>query len=242
MFIYNLEIFMDTVNSRLSYAIQESGIQTSEIVAKLKTNKVTAGKWRRGETITISALNLYNLAKITNCDLLWLITGKGEPFPSKNALDVQTSHVNSTLKIFSLYKFIVPTNFIRNNKMTFLQKFQDVADIGFLEEFFKNKRIEKEDCIIALVESDNMEPEIKKNDLVLVNLKDPMPQNNKLLIVCFSQIKEIRIVRSFLRANGDIVLKSDNPNYIEETITNDDIKANDVIILGSIVTTIRNYL
>jgi transcriptional regulator with XRE-family HTH domain len=68
---------MKTLAERINERLLATGIRPSELAAQLKISRPSVTNWRNGKTKIIRGDLIHKVAKILQCDAIWLQTGSG---------------------------------------------------------------------------------------------------------------------------------------------------------------------
>jgi phage repressor protein C with HTH and peptisase S24 domain len=83
-------------------------------------------------------------------------------------------------------------------------------------EWFAKERINPTDCKRFKVRGDSMESTLFDGDTILVNLGEQQIVDGKVYAIRYGN--DLRVKRLYRRLDGTIVLRSDNPQYPEESV------------------------
>lgn len=79
---------MTTLAKRVAEAINESGVEVAQVAAACGISPQAVYKWMDGRSMTISGLHLVELARLTNFEARWIISGKGDKRQDPKAMAV----------------------------------------------------------------------------------------------------------------------------------------------------------
>jgi repressor LexA len=96
------------------------------------------------------------------------------------------------------------------------------------------KELAKKHNIAITVNGDSMEPEIKNNDIIIVDTCDIEQVNNKIVVINY---KDVMYLKKIVKENNDIFLVSINPYYPKIKIKDKE----DLKIIGRLISVIRKY-
>lgn len=102
--------------------------------------------------------------------------------------------------------------------------------VGFRKEWLRSIGVPPDKAEFLIAEGDSMEPLIRDGDLMLINRAIRSIVTAGIYAVTWSGMMVVK--RCYIRSDGSLLLKSENPVYPEEVITPD--RLHDVIIEGRI--------
>lgn len=85
---------MSSLAQRVTEAIEESGVDVEKVSKACGVSVQAVYKWMRGDSMNISGLPLLELARITNYEARWIISGKGEKTKDPKAVAVYQAMQN----------------------------------------------------------------------------------------------------------------------------------------------------
>ncbi|MBL8500651.1 MAG: S24 family peptidase [Nitrosomonas sp.] len=109
---------------------------------------------------------------------------------------------------------------------------QIVDYLAFNKEWLDMSMDVRNNCLALItVKDDSMEPTLKTNDLILTDVRRGVLENNSIYVL---QIKnELIVKRIQCKINGNVIVKSDNPNYEPEEL--DELTAQSLHVIGKVV-------
>ncbi|MHD0317065.1 LexA family transcriptional regulator [Fusobacterium ulcerans] len=217
-------------NKKLTEMHQETGISTSYLTDIRKGRHIPSEE--KLEKIIKSLL--LNPEEESILKKAWLST-KTPAFAK--ALDIENKREKELIKVIEVLRHDA-----RHSKVPFFRDIAASAGYGCFtnEEIFNCEYIEvpnkyaKKGNIAICVNGDSMEPEIKQNDIIVVNTNEQEFVNKKIVVV---QYQEMLYLKKLLIEEDDIFLVSINPFYPRKLIENlDELK-----IIGKVIYLCRNY-
>ena len=221
---------MSLLNDRVAAALNDAQISTKELVQATKTTRATIAKWKRGESISISAENLFFISEATGVPMEWFITGKMPA--SKETLDGGMECPKlQTHQGTAVYKVKAPFS-LRSIDMNFIKL--ETAPFTFENGFFTALEVERENCVLVQSDTDSMSPVIQPGDWILLE-KSSSVLDSKIYLVAFPQASFARIYKLTLKSKGGFICVPANGNCPTEDVAIEDLQNNRVIVLGRIV-------
>lgn len=112
-----------------------------------------------------------------------------------------------------------------------------VDSLAFRRDWLRQRGLKPEQLEIYMARGESMAPAIANGDIVLVEVGERQPQSGEAWVIWQPQPAGIRVKRLLFRENGDLVIRSDNPDkalYPDELITGPRI-AEEVRLVGRVV-------
>lgn len=113
-----------------------------------------------------------------------------------------------------------------------------VALYSFHSEFIKRKQGTPETMRLFRVEGDSMEPTIRSDDMVMINLRMTDVRSGNIYLIRFEG--ELMLKRLERRPAGRILIRSDNPGY-EDIEVHPDENSVDFVVFGRMVWLCREF-
>lgn len=225
---------MNTFLNRLK-SLWPEGAKPSDFYNKIGMSASGFNRvWKEGAIPT--ADYLIKIQEVTDCNLHWLLTGQGVPFPNNEEKEAPAAQKES---------FDVLGRKIDPSKFIFIPFYQDLfasAGYGHLigqEEYncclaFRKDYISQitpniEDLSVITVRGDSMAGTFNNSDLILVNHSKTTPADGLYVI----RIGDELFVKLIQRFPKKILVKSTNPQYepFEIDLTSAD---NELTIIGKV--------
>lgn len=113
---------------------------------------------------------------------------------------------------------------------------QVIDTLAFRRDWLRRKGLQSDKLEIYETKGSSMDPYIKEGDIVMVDSAAINPQSNEVWAI-WQKDFGVRIKRLIFRENGDLIIRSDNPDkslYPDEIIPGPQIEA-EVSTLGKVV-------
>lgn len=192
------------------------GWQQAELAGKLGIHKNTLNNYERGERFPDYNTLLKILDLFPDTRPGWLLTGEG----SKK----KTEPVKEGFVVFPELKVAAQKRQIEGGQI--------VDFISFKEEWVRNYlRIPQNDLALLTVKGDTMNPTLADGDIVLVDLRASRIEDSAIYIL---EAEDAYLVKRIQRKlDGSIVIKSDNPVYEQEILSEE--KSKSLRVAGRVV-------
>lgn len=220
----------------------------AEFAAEIGVSLATYSRYERGEGAP-DAEALLKIHERTNADISWLLMGG---FPSGGHLGArndgeQGEDVENVVKAFRPQKIDAPDHEIVLVPMvearlsaghgSFETEGAGERQYSFRSDFLCRKgQIDK--MVLMRVEGDSMSPDIRGNDVVLIDQSQTQPKAGNVYAVGIEDLVYLKMIDA---APGKLVLSSYNPAYEAfEIDTRGDLESN-VRIIGRVVWSCREW-
>lgn len=217
---------MNSLGERVKKSLQASGKSQGELSRYLGLTPGSVSLWVSGKTKNIKSSHIYRAAEFLGVSPVWVATGK---------VDVESS------KVGSVPDGILPNGYVaipqyrirfgagREVPPTYDEE-TDSRPVLYEETWFQVHHVSPKNCRRFTIRGESMWPLIYDGDYVMC---DCSPVDHilpgKVYVFCFEG--ELFCKRLYRKASGEIILKSENPDYAEETI-----KPNDTFfIVGRVI-------
>lgn len=210
---------MSTLSERLKIALSGPPRKTQAALAKACGIKPpSVSDWMTGKTQSIEGKNLVRAAAFLGVNPKWLATGVGQK-------DLGESNVIALHDGDAIPDDMVQ---ISEYKVQFSAGNGCIMDYCLVEEsepatyrlsWFKKRGINPEKAKRFKVHGDSMEPFLFANDSVLVNMAEN--DLNRIIdgkVYAIRYVDELRVKRLYRQLDGTLILRSDNPSYVDEVV------------------------
>lgn len=227
---------MKTLAERLKYAMEKlptKKIKGVDLARAVGVKPPSVSDWLSGKSKTMEGENLLKASKFLGVNANWLATGSGTATDINNKNNEEFSNI--LLRDFNLNK-IPLINFIQASKW---KEFTDTQAKLITYSFTDYLGSKPEAIFSILVQGNNMEPEFKEGDLLIVDtLLSPEPGDfviaqynlNKVILSKYRVLSQDK----FGKNKFDLVsINKDYPTLSSET--------QDIRIIGTVVRHIRYF-
>lgn len=202
---------------RLSTLMTQKGVSATRLADIAGVSRQAVTFWKSGQR-TPSPEALLKISQALGTTPMWLKTGNDDF--ARTAVAISEDREGS-----DEYVFIPEYTIAFGCGEQDAPDFEPIADteVAYRREFFTRRHINPLHCKRVRAQGDSMLPLICDGDRVLyVETKQGDPiQDGKIYAISYGGT--LRIKRLSRRANGDLVIRSENPDYPEEVVPNDDI-------------------
>ncbi|MGN1209097.1 MAG: XRE family transcriptional regulator [Duodenibacillus sp.] len=210
---------MSSFGLRLKSLLKHAGMNYTELAERLGVCRQSVAYWASGRNMPSRATS-EKIAEMFGVSLIWLRTGNDETGVERVAVSEDAKHADDYVFIpeFELSFGCSPTGIDGTDLVE-----QSSLAAAYRLSFFQSRRINPAKCRRARAEGDSMEPLIRDGDTVLFVEE---PQGTPIRdgrIYALLHVGSLKIKRLSRRANGDLVIRSDNREYPDEVVKNDEI-------------------
>lgn len=202
-----------TLGSRIKYGLSHAGKTQADLSRYVGIKTATVSQWCSDKVKALKSDNALKVSRFLGVNYDWLVTGKGTPEEKDVvALGDNEPAPDGYVQIpeYAIYCAA------GHGYTPSYEELTDVEPATYRESFFTSRHINPKSCKRLCVMGDSMEPTLFAGDKILVNLDDKKIVDRHVYVINVGE--EVRVKRLVRRLNGDIVIKSDNPEYDDEVI------------------------
>lgn len=207
---------------RLSSLLAAKNLTYSQLAQELGVSRQGVQTWASGRS-TPTGKNLYRLADYFGVSAEWLKTG-GHP---------ESSEIGESVQEEPRFEKLDDDDFVYipeyelcfgagDQEAPTLKKVPKKKEAVYRRSFFQDRHINVANVRRATVDGDSMEPFLWDGDKILFE-ETPGCAIKDGAVYAMSYGGSMRVKRLYRKANGDIIIHSDNPRYSDETVTGDDL-------------------
>lgn len=215
---------MSTLAERFAQALEHAKLASplkskSGLAKACDVRPSTVTSWFNGETQVVGAERAIRAAKYLGVSTTWLISGNGEML-SRSVLVVEEYDDLDEKEFVYIpqYKVVASAG---SGCPLYFEELTDAVKIPYKRQWFQQRNINPEDCKRFSVHGTSMEPYIWDGDTILVDCAPQRIIAGK--IYAFMCGDEMRVKRLYPLLNGNIVVKSFNPEVPDETLMECDL-------------------
>ena len=204
---------------RLKSLMANTGMNSTELAERIGISRQSVAYWLSGRNLP-SRTTCYKIDEVFGVNVTWLRTGNGDQ--SIERVAVSEDVIGSDDYVF-----------IPEYALSFGCSPSGVDGPGLVEQkgtaaayrlsFFQSRQINPARCRRARAEGDSMEPYICDGDTVMFVEEPEGKPIREGRIYALRYGGALKIKRLYRRANGDLVIRSDNKNYPDEVVKNDEL-------------------
>jgi phage repressor protein C with HTH and peptisase S24 domain len=223
----------ETFTSRLQEAIGTKSVRM--FAAAVDLSEGALRKYLKGTSLPqIDKACL--IANEAGVSLDWLITGKGFKHPetkTKNqsvsnngCATVDVEEFNEEYALIPGYHVSVSTGHGALNSEHEVKR-----QLAFRTKWLRFRKLNIKDLAVVFAQGDSMEPTIHNGNSILVDLSDTQLKDGSIYVLRFGQ--ELYAKRLQKRFDGSVCLISDNKEYDEQIVKEDELEQ--LAIIGKVV-------
>ena len=197
------------------------------------TSHAAVYKWLRGEAEPNSNL-IRKIFSISKVSIEWLITGEGEMLPKvpdtiyKSDRQEPTSNLCENYCLIPLYDIQASAG-----NGSYIEHEQIKCHLAFRKDWITDNGLQAKDLAALTVKGDSMGPTLQDKDLVLIDQAKKTITADAIYVLVDNSGLKIKRVQRLL--TGDVIIKSDNPHYDNETLTKAQQTQHPLTIAGQVV-------
>lgn len=206
---------MTTFAERLTSLMTRTGLTTAGLARKLGVSRQSVAYWLSGRNKPSEKM-VDNLATLFSVSSVWLVTGNDD------------IHLQPVVSAEDASDYI----FVPEYELEFAcgdgneppEWVETTGGAAYKPDFFQKRHINPKRCKRVKADGDSMEPLICNGDTVLfVEMREGEPIRDGR-IYALSYGGALKIKRLYRRANGDLVIRSDNSErYADEVVPNEEL-------------------
>ncbi len=213
--------FKDRLNSLLA----SKNLTYTDLAKVVGVTRQGVQSWSSGRTVP-TGKNLYKLAQYFGVPAEWLKTGEhstGDAVCSAIAPGPEPGTPLNDEEYVCIPEYSLRFAAGPDADASAWEQVEDAPMAIYKRSFFRENRTNPKRCRRAAVSGDSMEPVLWDHDIVLF---EEVPEGSLRIrdgaVYALSYGGDLRVRRLCLKANGDIVMSSDNPRYEDEIIRAED--------------------
>lgn len=235
---------MSTISSRLKAERERLGMTQPAFATAAGAGKRTLIEWEKGAT-SPSVVQLSALSGI-GVDAIYVLTGSrniwlDDPFPTAKQPTVVSEDTLETLGMDKVPLQSVPEGFVLvprydvtgsmgNGQV--IHSEQIVDHLAFRAEWVRTELgTSPNNLVLISAVGDSMEPALRAHDLILIDRSVLSVKQDA--IYAFAVDGELRVKRIQRLFDGSLIIKSDNPSYATEALTEQ--QAETINLVGRVV-------
>lgn len=218
---------MEYFKDRLQYLIDHEKIQQRELARALNTDESRISKWLSGKIKQPRRLTILKLCEFFGCELIWLLDGKGDPYPNhglinngmtdayRRQLNIERMLDDKKKKANTTLPYIPPPGSAALSTPTSIPVVGNVpAGIPEVNEWETEYTIQvpgmPEHYYAMKVIGDSMEPSIRAGEHVIFTLDFTLESGN---VVIVTDEYGDSMVKRYKEKYNEQYLVSDNTQY-----------------------------
>lgn len=215
---------------RITYCLETYNISKSELARIAGVSPSSVSDWLSGKSKGLRANVAIKIAKHFRISTSWLATGIGLPEQEEIAAIDDDDNLDN-------HKYVQ----IKEYKITFaggpgtepdIEELEESVPIPYRLSWFQERHINPAHCKRFEVSGTSMEPLLYAGDKITVDMNDTTIQSGHVYALHIDG--ELRVKKLIKQINGNLILRSVNPDFPDEVLTKNDINVY-VKILGKVI-------
>nr|DAG80824.1 MAG TPA: Repressor protein CI [Caudoviricetes sp.] len=217
-----MSTFTERINMAYKVAKKENPhVSKSELAKVCGVTPSAVSWWFSGKSQTPAAVNTYQLAKYLNVSERWLVNGIGDMKGSTVvAIEDEDPDNDQYVGIPESRIAFQGGDGFYGDSLTF-EDIEEASIAYYKRSFFVKKHINPARCKRFKVTGQSMEPLLWDGDVILVDCAQTEILSGKIYAFALEGKLRVKILHQKLK--GGIIVKSANPDYPEETLTDNDL-------------------
>lgn len=218
------------LKDRLAEALEQAGKTKMELARFCGVSHPSVSNWFNGRTKELASGNAIKAAIFLGVNVRWLTTGEGDR-ESNGTVGAVYEEDGTPDGFVEIPEYEVDVGAGDCAEPTYEEATQAKRAL-YREDWFKSHGVKKENCRRLKVHGDSMTPILYDGDTILVDCthgQKILP--GKIYAFCFSY--SVRVKRLFPTLKGGLLVRSENPNELDEEIAPDDM--NQFMLIGRVI-------
>ena len=213
------------IGERLRQALQIHKMSNAALSEACGVSEQAIGKWLKTGQIAKERLPL--IVDLLNLRLEWLLTGQGEMFKQEQD-DLEHGLPKGKYAFIPYYKVGLSAG-----HGAAVEYEETDGEMAFRKTWIKRKGLNINDLVVVRVEGESMGPRLQPGDIVLVDRSRTVVKDGKVYVIRNGD--QLRIKRLFWRYDGELIIRSDNPDpiYRDEIVPKDVVE--NLYIIGEVI-------
>lgn len=214
---------MSTIKEILERISERTGFKKDvDIASVLGVPKTTLSTWKQRNSIPYEMLIEY--AKREQIALDWLILGRD--------LSDKHGYIPSLMPNFCL----IPRYDVEVSAGSGIVPDSELESgaLAFSEDWIRKQHLNKQSLALVSVTGDSMEPRLKTNDLVLIDMSKKSIVSGQAFVIRINEELLVKYLQQL--PNGQIQVNSQNPIYTPYIV-----EASELIIIGQVVASSQTW-
>lgn len=228
---------MSDLVARMKQALDKENLSWSASAVLIGKSAQAAAKWKKGQ---IGRDTLQDFAEATKVSYAWLETGEGQMLTNRQQVDELVASLPSGITHEQIEPWRIDNQiFIEFYDVRFCcgngsaqPEFEALKKtLPFDISFFRRRGIIPDNLKMIYATGDSMSNYINEGDAVGIDIGDVTPKDGEVYALFLDG--DLMIKRIFKEAGGVVRLSSDNKQYADKIVTQDN--GDSLIIIGRVV-------
>ncbi len=209
---------MSEFSERLRAAMASRGVRSRDLAVAVGKSSQAVYYWTAGRNEPLPEV-MKQVADFLHVDAAWLKTGKDHVMQQTQPVAVSEDVEESSDYVF-IPEYHIEFGCSPSGADAPAWIPEPERKAAYRLDFFTSRGIRPEKCRRILAEGDSMEPLICDGDTVLFVEQAEGTAIRDGRVYCLSYGGALKIKRLYRKANGDLIIRSDNSAYPDEIIPN----------------------
>lgn len=218
------------LSSRIKLLVKHFNITQKQLAQVAQVSPAAVNLWISGKIDKIKFTNAFNIAKEYNISLKWLVTGEGS-MREGEIITVNEDGFIDDKNYVQIPEYMIHFAGGVGHEPDY-EELTEYVPATYRLSWFQERGINPKNCKRFTVEGHSMEPLLYPGDKITVDMNDTTVKSGHVYALIINE--GLSVKRLFSRTNGDLIVRSENPD-----VPDDSIKANDITtyikIIGRVI-------
>lgn len=208
------------IGDRINLLLAKKNLTQAQVADAIKVTRQAMSFWCTGRSFP-TGQNLMKLAQFFGVNHEWLKTGETnqtEKFEEVRGIEPEEMTPEGFVAIPE-YQLVFSCGGGAEPPRSEFELRSGIKPAYYRREFFIERHLNPAKCKRATVDGDSMEPVLFDGDKVLFVEENQPVRIKDGAVYAISYFGDLKMKRLFQKANGEIVIHSDNPQYADETVS-----------------------
>lgn len=207
-----------TLAERLQSEMQRNHLRMADVAKGAGLTSGAVSQLLHGITKTLKIENAIRIAKVLDCDPIWLMTGEEVSRPVQ-AYDEDDDTPPAGMVAIKQYRVSCQAGYGAPDPT--YEEEHEARAVWYHMSFFQRLGVNPNKCCRLKVSGDSMSPLINDGDYILVDRTEGQPIIDGEIYAFVQSPGGIRVKRVFKPMRGGIIIHSDNERYPDEAYDDD---------------------
>ena len=205
------------LSNRIKYIKEIKNVTSSKLAELGKIKQSSVSNWENGTTKTMKPDIANRIGTALKINPIWLSTGVGNLVRTEFVVAKDDGEDNTEGTVLVKQSHVVFA--CGNGRLPYFEEMDEGTPATYRLRWFQRKQVNPEHCIRFQVTGDSMSPFINNDDMVLVDTNDIKPRSGHVYAIVIND--ELKVKRLITKANGGLIIRSDNNAYPDDEIEPD---------------------
>lgn len=219
------------LSDRITYILDTFHVSKAELSRIAGVNRVSISDWSTGKSKNIKTELAFKIASHFGISVQWLATGIGLP-DQQDIVAISDTEKIDEKRYVQIKEYKIKFAAGPGCELDF-EELTESTPVTYKLSWFQERHINPAHCKRFEVEGTSMEPLLYAGDKITVNTNDCVDINSGHVYALQIDGK-LRVKKLIKQVNGNIILRSVNPEFPDEILSKDDIDVY-IKIIGKVI-------